>query len=716
MARKRANKSRFSLVNNRPDPQRSLESLPVDEPPLPEIIQELQQAQSDGNTYCQRLEMARRWWRCEWDHQFWDGRKHLHNGVEPFPWEGASDSRTRIVQGIINEHVTFAKAAFWNAKIQAMSTRPIVYGRERNVADKALKWRIYTSMRREINRELTMAFLWRFGFGLSFLWVEWEQQRTVMDVPIDINTIAELARATGNEQLLTVVTDPDSEREGVQLLQSFSQVLDTERARQIIRELRETGQSAIPTINLTVNKPKWSALKYGEDIMIPAETDDIQFARWVSRREFVTESELVDRIGTDGYDPLFVEEALEHKGEFADWMQLGWDWRYNGLNQVRRNLIELHHFRYKSVADGVPCVYRTVFCAAVKDSVAVHRKAEYDHQQYPVIALRRTFEERPLLSSRGIAEEAYTDEQDIKVQQDGLTDRTDLIHNFLINISGDHREFKSLWGPKAIMESFRPGDISYPPLPPIDQTPAGIIEMVQARLDRRYWMFGPNVDPNMSVVRKQELADDVLQEIELAVDQTFQLMQQFESDQDMAQVAGGSVHASAKDIQGQYQISATVDVRDRDLEYAKEKIGLYAQAMQFNQAGTANMAKFFNKMLEVVEPDIADLVTDDQQTATQRELDEERGALNSIMSGVEPPKPMYGNHQLRMQWLLSNTIQSPNPMMAKRLQMLPDSAEMLKNRLEFFRNQIQQTQQNPMIGRALSTQTFNPKAAPQLTT
>jgi hypothetical protein len=38
---------------------------------------------------------------------------------EVFPWENAYDSRTRVVQTIIREHVNYALFVFWNAKIQA---------------------------------------------------------------------------------------------------------------------------------------------------------------------------------------------------------------------------------------------------------------------------------------------------------------------------------------------------------------------------------------------------------------------------------------------------------------------------------------------------------------------------------------------------------------------------------------------------------------------
>jgi hypothetical protein len=75
---------------------------------------------------------------------------------------------------------------------------------------------------------------------------------------------------------------------------------------------------------------------------------------------------------------------------------------------------------------------------------------------------------------------------------------------------------------------------------------------------------------------------------------------------------------------------------------------------------------------------------------------------------------MMGNHQLRLQTLMENTMQSPNPLMRHRLESAPDTQKILENRVKFFQNQLQQYQQNPMIGRALTTGAFQPGMAPQL--
>jgi hypothetical protein len=140
-------------------------------------------------------------------------------------------------------------------------------------------------------------------------------------------------------------------------------------------------------------------------------------------------------------------------------------------------------------------------------------------------------------------------------------------------------------------------------------------------------------------------------------------------------------------------------------------MALIGQAMAFKQEGL-----LFRMAIEAIDPDAADAIAQDQVSpaAMEKEKQDELNAIAQAMSGIEPPLPMMANNQLRLQVLAQNTLQSANPMMGQRLQMAPDAQEILKKRAQFFMNQIQQTTQNPTIGRALSTSTFQPKMAPSL--
>lgn len=704
--------------------KQSLESGKSKEPDLNEIINELEQAQSDNTHYLNRLEHCRKWWHSQWKSQHFDGRKHAEGEQDVVtPWEGASDSRLRIVDTLIDDHVSICKAAFWGARVSVRSQRPLVFGRVANIAQKILDWHVYTQMRLEVNRELWFGWSWKYGFGLSFMGIEWEQQRSITHERLTLESLAQIAQQLGLPELMQIESATDQEQKDsdaplIEFLQQLSPILAKDEARKILYELRNEGASSIPVIAYPVNKPKWTALMPCVDVIFPSETSEVQTARWISRRELVTEWELTDRIETDAYDPDFVEEALKHKGEFSDWMNNpGWRWAPTGSE---RDVIELHHFLWRSVESGIPMIYRTIFCAAVPKQYAVHRLFEYQHQLYPFVAMRRSYDFRPLLTSVGIAEEAYTDEMDIKAQQDGLTDRTELINSPpMIVPTLRAMGIRSQYGPRAVMSALRPNEVSWAPLPPSDDTPVRVIAMVQDRLDRRYAITGATVDPQMKIIRQQELANDTHGEIELILEQTLKLAQQFDTDEIVQKVAGNSnqpFNAGVEDMLGDHTISVTMDMRMTDTAYVKEKLEMFQAALGMNQAGTANMTKIFSRIMAIVDPDAEDLVEEDQQSATEKEIDDEDSAAAKILVGMEPRKPQFGNHQLRLQRLVEQTLQNPNPYVQETIQKRKDVQKLLKNRIEFHRNQIQQYQLNPQIGRSLSTKTFQPQQPAEMQT
>ncbi len=690
----------------------ALERADLAEPDLSRIVQELQQAQSDVSRYLSRIQLSQDWWQCEWPNMWADGRVHPNpNGGDCWPWNGASDSRLRIVQTIVQEHVTLDLVAFWSARVQCKSIRPFVHGRDVNIADKMLQWRVYTHMKRELLRELPLAFTWKHSMGLAFMGIEWEQEREILEVPVSLQIIDQIASALGLGALTGMLLDPDKAYDDqlVLALQAMSPILPTADAHKILNDLRNTGQSQIPTAQLRINKPIWTAMRPGIDVLIPSETVDVQSARWVATRELVSESELEDRIVTDGYDPDFVAEAVTHKGVFASYTPRTSPETEPSLGS-NRDMIELFGFRCRYLDNGVPCMYRTVFNDATrgKDNLyAVHRKAEYDHGQYPIVAMRRTFHFRPLLTSVGIADESYTDEMDMKTQQDGLNNRTDLIHSPpMIVPTLRAQATKNAYGPRAVMTAMRPNEVAWAPLPPLDQTPVLVMQQIEARLDRRYAIIGGAIDPEIKLARRKQLAQHCLGEIELCLEMTFQLQQQYETDQDVQRVAGKGQtpwQFSVKDIQGQYDISATVDIAMIDIEQAKAKMGLLAEMLPFKQAGGV----VFQAAAQIIDPDLADALVEDQMspTAMERERNDEYNAMGQMSGGIEPTKPLMANAQYRLQ-VLNEIVQQPQ--VQEKLKTDPIYFKLFQNRLQFFQNQIQQFQMNPQIGRTLATQTFQP--------
>lgn len=705
-------------------------------PNLGLIQEELEAAQGDMDNYLQRNDRAYNYWQSRWPGQTISGRKEGENAL---PWPNASDIRVRTVKQNVRDHVSVAKFAFNGSRIQAKSTRPLApgQGRQSNQVTKLLQWEIGTHMRPNLQREVPLAWSWRFGYGLAVMNIEWYTARRLEFHKLTVNGLAEWIalqeKVEDSEfprllaEVIDAMTDPSREEALAYYVQTLApDDISRSQARKIVVDLRQVREAEVPIPYVFQSLPVWTALRAGVDIIFPGETSDFQVSRFTGRPELVTETELKDRIRTEEYDKDFVAEAIRHKGEDIDgtWLNRTLEDRGGGMPpDAFQHMIKLMHFDSKVSHNGTPCLYRTTFCPSMvrsrKDKAlyAKHGPRTYSHGLVPYVEMRFEKEQRSILSSQGIAESAYSWEQTLKTQIDGINNRTELVlrpplitrHKLVHAVQNNLR-------PGATMGAERPQEMTWFPAPPMDNSPDAIIRWVDMAISRFFGLFDSGdvpLDADLKRVRWAEVGSDVLGELTNCASQTKKLMQQFIPDEDVAAVAGTlqrPFQVSPEEIQQEHEITVTYDMQMMDGKYAMDKLDQIAKWLPFSQ-GNANMNSAFRVGMEIIDPDIADQVVEDDQQANEKERKDEINALVAIMQGVEPDKPQFANHQLRLQVLEEKT---QNPVIQKKIAQDPGVFELLQNRIEYHQNQIQQFTQNPGIGRALSTQTFNTKAAPTM--
>jgi hypothetical protein len=700
----------------------------------PELLQALRAklsgAEEAASWYYNRNKVAFDAWHARWAGQTVDGRKWPTAGMASdtiWPWPGASDTRVRTTEMIINEQLTVCMFALMNMKVQAQSSRPLATMKESQQATQLLNWQIFTHMSEEVYRELPLLMNWRNGFGAGIMEVTWEQETRLYIQPINLINLQALAQHQGAQasqmldQFISDLFDPAREEAAIQLVQSASELINTKaKARKILSDLRNLRNAEIPVVEVCKTKPRWTALRPMLDLLFPAWADDLQRVPWNSRVEYVTETELTDRIKTADYDENFVDEAIEKQGTSS-----GKDWRqqytsaapasanpYGSGDDEERN-IRLEHTYRKGLRDGAPALYCTVWHQDCEE-VAKHAAAEYEHGQMPYHVFRREYHERPLLSSRGTAEIVYPWEQEIKKQSDMRADRTDLeLKPPLMTTYEDLVKMKEQFMPATILPMRRQDDARWFPAPPYSPGSIEIENSIMARVDRFFPFFNAK-DPQMAQIFSQQLADAVLMEMKPVIAQTWQLMQQYLPDEVVAQVLGPQaqpMNPGRQAIQGQFQITATVDMRQRDPEFLKQLLSGAVQLAGLDTMGVIDRAKLVRIAAESISYELAEAVQQSEQ-ATQKEQQEEMQAFDLIVgSGQDQPMPMGSNYQLRLQ-VMERKLQSAqqNPATARILQANPEILKVLQNRAQFMQRQIQQTE-NAQIGRMQVSNTFDKQAA-----
>jgi hypothetical protein len=669
---------------------------------ISEILTDIDQADADGSQYVQRK--LRNWNTryCVWPGQSEDGRKHAGAmGRQPWPWDGAADTRVRLADNIIRDHCAILTNAFFKSRVQIQPVESMDIDK-RTAAEAVLKWLLFQHCLDDLRREVRLAAEFRETYGLAIMAVDWQQTTRT---EIKRFTIEEAQMMVQESQdpnlaaLLEIVMDPLQEETAAELL---GQVVPELGKVSKVRALRDKGEVEWESPYIFESKPVWTALEAWEDVIFPIQTFSLQRAAFVARRELLNEVELRERAAVEGWDEDWVEEAVKHKGQLKR-IHLNLHRTDQFLFEQLRDLIEIWHvFRKENdpKTDAIR-VTRSVISYHIPDKAAVHELLPYAHGMYPFVEMPRERSTRPLLESRGIPELVQTAQEEIKIQRDYRADRASISILPPVRVPANRGKFDLVLGPGVQVPERRPGEIGWmdPPRPD-----AGSIEVENATrfdVNNYFGRMADGVPPQMSMIHTQEMIDSYLLDMKLCVIQTMALAQQYMTPEEVSRVTGNAslaFSASPQDIRGRFDITAEFDARLLDSEALGAKLDYLAKVLvPLDSFGVIDRAGLVKYMFQAVDPNMASMLVQDIGAATQQEIEDEQGAFAKIAAGTEPPMKEGGqNAQVRLQ-TLQQIIQS-NPAVSQRYQQDEIFRRMLDARMQAFQFQLQQSQ-NAVIGR-----------------
>jgi hypothetical protein len=669
---------------------------------ISEILSDIDQADADGSQYVQRK--LRNWNTryCVWPGQSEDGRKHAGAmGRQPWPWDGAADTRVRLADNIIRDHCAILTNAFFKSRVQIQPVESMDIDK-RTAAEAVLKWLLFQHCLDDLRREVRLAAEFRETYGLAIMAVDWQQTTRT---EIKRFTIEEAQMMVQESQdpnlaaLLEIVMDPLQEETAAELL---GQVVPELGKVSKVRALRDKGEVEWESPYIFESKPVWTALEAWEDVIFPIQTFSLQRAAFVARRELLNEVELRERAAVEGWDEDWVEEAVKHKGQLKR-IHLNLHRTDQFLFEQLRDLIEIWHvFRKENdpKTDAIR-VTRSVISYHIPDKAAVHELLPYAHGMYPFVEMPRERSTRPLLESRGIPELVQTAQEEIKIQRDYRADRASISILPPVRVPANRGKFDLVLGPGVQVPERRPGEIGWmdPPRPD-----AGSIEVENATrfdVNNYFGRMADGVPPQMSMIHTQEMIDSYLLDMKLCVIQTMALAQQYMTPEEVSRVTGNAslaFSASPQDIRGRFDITAEFDARLLDSEALGAKLKYLSEILvPMDSFGVIDRAGLVKYMFQAVDPNMASMLVQDIGAATQQEIEDEQGAFAKIAAGTEPPMKEGGqNAQVRLQ-TLQQIIQS-NPAVSQRYQQDEIFRRMLDARMQAFQFQLQQSQ-NAVIGR-----------------
>jgi hypothetical protein len=648
-----------------------------------------------------------------WEGQSPDGRKHEEEmGYKPIPWEGASDVHYRLADRLVNEHVHMSLESFFRSNMT-------VAGLEFSDQKKASHWRdclayfleqrMLPELRREV--EILAQEVYAGSPAMGILGVYWQQDTIMQMKKFTVQDIQVMVQQMGGdesmmEQIVAILQDPDMEQEAMALLGQHFTGVKEKVLRKGLMDFRETGVAELPTPTMHENRPRFVAHKLYEDIFIDANCTDLDRARVIMRREWFSETELRDKINTEGFSEEFVEQVLaktEAQSGVAEYdyrnpIQLGVHTIGKGVEGDFDDLYEIF-YSYQKVYDedtNVPAIWCTAFSAHVPDAYGKHQMLEYGHGQMPFVLFTRERLSRSIFDSRGIPEIVATNQYEAKVQRDLRNDASQISVIPPLKVNARRGGINLLVAPASQITITRPDDVDWMAPPPLAQ---GSIEAETTAVMDAERYFGNPEKPEAKQMYQQCMVNRWLDSWREALSQALSLCQQYLPPEFVARITGGNVEeiqVMQEDVAGKFDLSLRFSVDTLNPEFMEKKLQAITQLTQFDTAGALDRNKLVKLIAEQIDPTLANQVVQDPTTANQKEVEDEQLSWVRIANEIEPPAKEGVNFQLRQQ--IAQQIMQTSQELQEKMANKPLVKQLADNRMKYLQFGISQ-QQNAQIGR-----------------
>jgi hypothetical protein len=724
---------------------------------LTEFKNDLDQINSEtGMQIRQRQREAQNARFCKWPGQSPDGRqrelllKPLKK--EAFPFEGAPDSRNRLA-----DFVTNFRAGVRFLSVLRAAGIPDVQGMEGQDVKLAAKVKIL--LRHVIRNQWGLDFIrqvmlsaqyvegndpggcivlssWRREMGLEM------EKVSLEDVAARLLEAAQQQVASGGgqaageqpqqpgqaqgqpeQQVISsetienveaakqMIQTPQRAAEAAQLLVSLFPDVKPKRAKRMVKELREDGQTDFPKEVQAINQPQVRTLKLFEDIFINSNTMDLDNCR-AHIPELLTAVQLRERVVSMGYNQAVVNEML---GEG------GFDGRGNVLGRTKlfeteqtqlknlngeasdpyKGLLELVTTIYKaSNEDGMPMWYSVTWSTALDKAVS-ERQTLYAHNRFPGVYLSREVISKYLLDSRSSAEIAMADQNLLKMFTDlaGAAGQLKSLPPMTEPLSRPH-SYETGLKPFGRVKEKRPGDVKPMQMGEYSRENVDMQETIKRNSCEYFGIPHKDVPPLITDIEQQVMTLFFTAGWGEVLGLTLKLCQENMSDEEMMQITGpdgAPIAKSVAEIRGGYNVILSYNPSDLDPEKVGKKLDLIGKfPLQWDTMSVTQRDKLTAAAFYLIDPALGDSVLIPEETASAKEIEDEQRLFTMIVAaGVEPERVTEGrNFALRLQWLQNQMKQNPEPVMRA-----PETNRLiLEAHMKYYEQMVTQ-QQNVQIGK-----------------
>jgi len=498
--------------------------------------------------------------------------------------------------------------------------------------------------------------------------------------------------------LPNLIANPEADDQSAELLQAAFPNLKKRRALKAVRDLRTEGECEFPIPTMVTNKPMIAALAPWDELTFPPETTDIQSARVVFRRFYMTEAQILNKVETEDWDAEWAQEAINTMGRFSNFA----DYTYSlgiAQNSVldRENLIEVVYAYQKAVdEDGIPGVFYTVFSPQVGDKWGYFEALDYAHGQYPFVVWRSELIHRQITESRGVPEVCMTWQEEVKAQRDSVFDYTSLATLPPIEVPKTRGGNLKI-GPAVQVPVLRRGEIGFMAPPAREPGVAfQLIAAVQAQTDSYFGRPTEKVPPVITQMRQQRLINNWLHGWTEAFRQVLSLTLQYIGPVEIQRITASQTPLP-ENVQD-FDVMLKFDIRELSTDLVTEKLkAISTLVLPLDTAGVIDRAKLISVALRAIDPTLASELVMQQGPAAQKMFNETNDEI-ALMSLGNPPQLRENDPTAPMRLQFSQQVLQSNPKYQAQLQQDPLFQANLQKYIENLQFSVQQ-QQNAVTGR-----------------
>jgi hypothetical protein len=639
---------------------------------------------------CRESYDERRNW---WPGKSRDLRKH---GADAFPWEGASDMESHVIDERITRLVSLFMASLSRANIRAFPVEVQDVARSKVVSN-FLKWMISSGYISRFNREMELGANYLLERGLLISYVGWHSEDRKFLQRLDLNQISQVS-----PELAEMILSGQNEDQMVAMLQQTFDGVTVKRAKNALAELADVGSAELPVVRRQVNAPEVKTLAPDGDFIFPPYVTDPQRAPYCFWKTYYTAQELENKIATDGWDESFVELVIDkYRGVNIDSIEREQEGR-RSLSLTdnayeAEELIEIVYGFQRLVdkEDGSEGIYCTVFHKEFSGDGDVPGFAKFEllngYEDYPVVVTKLSEDSKRLYDTMTVPSLLKGIQQQVKIERDSRIDRNSLAT--VPPILHPVGQAPTDWGPGRYVPYRRKGDIDFGPTPPYNQ---GSLEMEKTMEQQADRLVGLDEVSPISQIRKQFLVDKFLSHSAEVISQCYRCFQRFGPDQIFFRVTGvpDPQMFNKGNADENFDVTISYDVLNTDPEKQENKLNQMVSLLQLDRNGRINVDNLLTLIAGSVDPVLADGVLEPVEVAQEKLLKDITDDLSKIYAGIEVPARPSGAQaalQVVQQYSQQQDIQ-------QRLQ----EDEAFAARLQKYAGQYQfamQQAQNAQIGR-----------------